>query len=104
MKGLLVVAFSLLMAACGSYKATTQVAETAYLQFNGEPAGNILTLDEQQKIDLSSADSFDLNGVEVTRFELQPGTHTILVQKNGEVVIHKKIYVSSGNVYEVKLP
>ena len=97
----------MLVVGCGSsYKASTQVAEGAFLQFSGNFWGTTLTVDNQSQVSLSkdSIESFEIEGKEVVRFPIDTGTHSIKVTRNGNVIVNRKIYVSNSNVFEVAIP
>jgi len=105
MNKLYIVLLSILLASCGSYQTTTQSDEIAYLQFIGDPQLETLTIDGKLSGTLGSdLESFDLNGNTATRIQILPGKHEFTLSKSGEVIMHRKIYVSGGNVFEVILP
>ncbi|WP_133408044.1 hypothetical protein [Parashewanella tropica] len=101
---LIFLAFSLV--GCGSsYKASTQVAEGAFLQLSGDFWNTTLKIDGQTSMEISedSVESFDIGDKEVVRFDLTPGTHLVEILRGGKVVVKRKIYVSNGNVFEVNV-
>ncbi|WP_336366421.1 hypothetical protein [Marinobacter sp. C2H3] len=104
MKRTLAMVALLFLSACGTYRASTEVAESAHLQFMGNPEGVVFVLDDNLQRIVSEGASYDLNGIQATRYTAQPGTHVLRVEKNGQLLILKKIYLSSGDVYEVNLP
>jgi len=105
MKNLLLV-FSLLLTitACGSYQQTVQVQDKSYLLIMGDPTGSVLTIDNGDPIKLGvDTSSFDLYGKTATKIQIKVGTHTIKIVKNGEIKVHRKVYVSNGNNFEVEM-
>ncbi len=105
MKLILALFTSLLLTACGTYQANTQVDDSAYLQIMGEPNAEVVELDGQSIGTLGDQlKSFDLNGRTATKIQVPQGTHKIKIIRNGKAVIYREFYVSSGNVFEVSLP
>lgn len=105
MKKLLLIIVALLMVtSCGTYRQATQVDDKAYLLLIGDPDGNIVTIDNGKPIDLvEETTSFDLNGKTATKIQVTIGTHTIVVTKKGILTVNRKIFVSSGQSFEVQL-
>jgi len=100
----LILGLILTLTACGSYQQTVQVQDKSYLLIIGDPSGSILTIDNGQPIKLGvDTSSFDLYGKTATKIQIEIGTHTIKIIKNGEVIIHRKFYVSNGNSFEVEM-
>lgn len=94
-----------LLSACGSYQSTTQVDNVAYIQFSGETNKEQVSIDGQPVGTLGDdLESFDVNGKTVTRIQVQPGTHDVVVTRDGKQIIKRKIYISDGNSAEVNLP
>lgn len=100
----LCIFFCALIAGCGSYQTVSQTQDATYLALIGNTSGYDLKLNDQRPISLEAADSYNQNGKTVTRFEISPGTHEIVLTRDGEVKIHKKIFVTEGNSVEVRLP
>ncbi|MDT8384492.1 MAG: hypothetical protein RRB22_08760 [Gammaproteobacteria bacterium] len=107
MKKLIVLISIMLMlalSACGSFEQTTQVSDKAYLLIIGEPAGNVVTIDDGKPLELEKDTvSFDINGQTATKIEISIGNHSVKITKNGELKAHRKFYVSNGNSFEVRL-
>ena len=105
MKKLIVLLGVLLaLTACGTYQQTVQVSDKAYLLIIGEPAGNVVTIDDGKPLTLEKDTvSFDLNGQTATKIEVSIGSHSVKITKNGELKAHRKFYVSNGNSFEVRL-
>ena len=105
MKKLLLVIVTLIaVTSCGTYRETTQVDDNAYLLLIGDPARNIVTIDNGSPIDLSKdTQSYNLNGKTATKIQIPVGTHTVKIMKDGELIINRKFYVSTGTSFEVEL-
>jgi uncharacterized lipoprotein YajG len=100
---MIIVAF-LMVTGCGTYRQSVQVDDNAYLLLIGEPAGNIVTIDNGKPIELGKeTESFDLNGKIATKIQVPIGTHTLKVTKDGDLVVNRKFYVSTGGSFEVQL-
>jgi hypothetical protein len=104
MKTLVLIVLAALTAACGSYKDVIQTDETTYLQLVGSVEGVVLVLDGAAPIGLNKEQSFDLNGVAATKFVVRPGSHHVVLKRNGALLVDRNIYVSDGNAFEVKIP
>jgi len=103
-KALFLSVLFLMTAACGTYQATTQLEEGTYLQLIGDTNKEQLIIDNGEPIVLGEhTKSYDLNGRTATKIKVQPGTHTIKLMRQGQVVIHRKIFITDGNSFEVKI-
>lgn len=101
------VVLMLFVVGCGSsYKATTQVAEGAFIQFSGNYWGTTVSIDNQSPVLISkdTIESFEIDDKEVVRFPIDTGSHFVKVSRNGTVIVNRKIYVSNSNVFEVVVP
>ena len=100
----LILGIVLTLTACGSYQQTVQVKDKSYLLILGDPTGGILTIDSGKPIKLGvDTTSFDLYGKTATKIQIQIGTHTVKIIKNGEIKVHRKFYISNGNSFEVEM-
>lgn len=103
-KLLLVLGMVITLVSCGSYQQTVQVDDKSYLLILGDSSGSILTIDNGKPINLGvDTISFDLNGKTAIKIQIKIGTHILKIVKNGEVKVHRKIYVSNGNSFEVEM-
>lgn len=102
--------FSLLLAAgmltaCGTFQTTVQSEEGTYLQIVGAPDNAVLTVDGGQSVRLDKdMRSFRLNGREITKITITPGTHRITISRNQNTIVDRQIFISAGNAAEVTLP
>lgn len=99
----LVMAMVVLSACSSQYQQTTQVDDHAVIQFVGPLDGYALSIDGQA-IPLTNVESFTLNGEMATQFSVASGTHVVELSKGGQTMVRRKIYVSNGHVFEVRLP
>jgi len=103
-KVLMIIIGLLMISGCGKYNQTVQVSDGAYLLLIGDPAGNVISIDNNEPINLEQkTKSFYLNGKTATKIKIQTGTHILKVVKNGVVTINRKFYVSTGTSFEVDL-
>ena len=103
-KIILLLVLAIALSACGTYQQTVQVSDKAYLLIIGEPAGNVVTIDDGKPLTLEKDTvSFDLNGQTATKIEVSIGSHTVKITNNGQLKANRKFYVSNGNSFEVKL-
>jgi hypothetical protein len=104
MKVFFAILITLTLSACGSYQQTIQVDDQSYIQLSGDPEGVEIILNGKSLGKVENFNSYDLDGTKTTRFEITPGTHIIELTRTGETLIKRKIYVTEGNAFEVKLP
>jgi hypothetical protein len=105
-KGLIFVVFSFLMLACtSSYESVTQVDDSkAFILLTGDFKEASLQINKNSPIALSSnIETYKLDGQTVAKFEVNSGTNTVKVFKNGQLVVNRKIYVTNGNSIEVNV-
>lgn len=93
-----------LLSACGTYQATTQTDDSSYIQVSGDSKNVEIIIDGKNLGRLDNFDTFNLDGIDVTRFELAPGVHEISALRAGKTILKRKIFVTEGNVFEVRLP
>lgn len=101
---LMIISALFLLVGCGTYSQTVQVDDNAYLLLIGEPSGHVVTIDAGQPIDLSNdTTSFNLNGKTATKIQVLTGTHSVKIVKDGNLLVNRKFYVSTGTSFEVQL-
>lgn len=101
-----VIAFILLclISACGTYQATTQTDNSSYIQLSGDSSKVEIVIDGNNLGLLDNFQKFNLEGAEVTRFELESGVHEVEALRSGKTILKRKIFITEGNVFEVRLP
>ncbi|CBL46271.1 Hypothetical protein HDN1F_26880 [gamma proteobacterium HdN1] len=102
-KGILLGCIVLLLAACGSFKSTTQTEEGTFLQLVGSVENATLQLDDAT-LDLNNTRDFNLNGKRVTKIAIQPGQHRVTITRDGSTLVDRRIFVTEGNAFEINLP
>lgn len=105
MKKILMMGLALLLSACSThFSTTTQVDDKAYLLLTGNTQGAMLTIDDQPQINLDESNHYTQGDERVIKFQMDVGSHQVEVQKNGQVLVKRKIYVTNGNTFEVRVP
>jgi predicted Ser/Thr protein kinase len=93
-----------LMGCSSSYNSVSQSdGSIAYLQLSGDFLEHQIQIDEQTPIQLTedTISTFEIDGKTVTKFEISSGTHRVKLSRSGVTIIDRKIYVTSGNTFEV---
>ncbi len=89
--------FFVLMAGCG-YKEGGKIEEQAsYLYFTGNAKGAEVTIDH------SSSFIVEKGGTQ-EHYKVAPGKHTIVVKKDGNVVVNRSLLVGDGIAREINVP
>ncbi len=105
MKALFMLLVIMMVTACGSFKSVTQLEESTYIQFVGNPKGVVFTLDKATQVNLGEdTKSFDLNGKTITKIVITPGEHEVKLERGGQLLMHRKLFVSEGNATEITIP
>ena len=89
----------LLLSACSvnrQNESSTMVPDYGMLKLVGDPTGRSVTLNgEAVELDPER---------EVNIFELQSGSYDLKILYQGEVLVSRKILISTGQTNEVKMP
>ena len=94
----------LLFVGCSSYHSVTQTETGSYVLLSGNIKDTELMLDEQPAILVSQQKAFKIDGKSVVKFSVAKGTHTVKINKHGQTIVNRKIFVSEGNTFEVMVP
>lgn len=106
-KRLFMVCGLLLLAACTThYASTTEVDDQAFLRLTGNFEQALMQVDSQPVIALDSQDvsRYDDHGEQIIKFEIPVGKHEVKVTRNGQLVVHRVMFVTNGNSFEVRIP
>jgi hypothetical protein len=103
-KPTIAIIFLCLLSACGTYQASTQTDNSSYIQLSGDTSKVEIIIDGNNIGKLDNFQKFNLEGGEVTRFELEPGVHVVEALRSGKTILKRKIFITEGNVFEVRLP
>ena len=85
------------VSSCAFKAGSTQLADTAFLTFDGDASGLALQVDENAPIPMRSGETDTL-------YEVAPGKVHIRVWKSSQVVINRNVFVSHGQTFEVTIP
>lgn len=82
---------------CAMVETTTQVEDVAFLTFKGVADGASFQLDggTPQQIE---------RWPDSVRYQIAPGRHSLIVSRNGDVIVRREIYLTTGQVFELSLP
>jgi len=93
-----VTVFFLFISACSSYSTgSTTVEPVSYLYFTGNVEG------AQVSIDNAPAFLVTKSGVK-QQYKVTPGKHTIVVSKQGSVVVKRSLLLGDGHEKEINIP
>tara|TARA_B100001094_G_scaffold316703_1_gene358240 strand:- start:4146 stop:4469 length:324 start_codon:yes stop_codon:yes gene_type:complete len=101
----MIIALCTIVGCSTSYHESTQISDEAYLALKGDLEGLTLIIDEQS-IDLNDNDdieSYYVDGIQTTRFVLPQGQHQVKIYRHQNMIVHRKIFISSGHTFEVKI-
>lgn len=94
----LFLALSVLMfgaVSCQTREAVRLIDDVAYLQIEGGKTGMAFQLDDGPLIPVLAED---------THYQIEPGPHLLRVFFEGATLIERKVYASSGQVLEIRVP
>lgn len=105
-KIILFLSVALLVGSCGGENFTvTQVENHAYLLIKGDSQKEQLIIDKNAPLVLGvDTKEYRLDdGVNASKLQIEEGTHTIKVIRDGNVIIQRSFYVTPGNTFEVNI-
>lgn len=102
-------AVSLLAASCGLKTGIEQSAERSYLKFTGNVKGASVSIDEGAPFDLvRDTEYIEQQGEKLqakTRlFEIKPGKHSVIVSREGEVLVDRVFLIGNNQTKEIQVP
>lgn len=86
--------------ACGLKEEVVVPDTKTYLWFTGDTKGAKVYIDDASPFSLRDTS----DRIADTHYEIRPGRHRIIVQKNGQVVVDRDLLLGNGSVKEIKLP
>lgn len=95
---------------CGYQEGVREPDRQSYIQFTGEPQGTMAIVDEAEPIALGKTSYIDKDtGKKIEKkgrmlYLVAPGKHEIIVEKNGEVVVHRTVMINAGSTKEIYIP
>ncbi len=82
---------------CAIQESTSQLEDTAFLVFQDARPGLEFQLDEAPPMAISSA-SYEV------RYEIRPGKHTVSVTRDGNEIVTRLFFLSTGQVFVLRIP
>lgn len=106
---LIAAAIPWLIASCGLKKGVEQSAEKSYLKFTGNVSGAFVSIDEGEPFDLAKATHYgDQQGEDFKArtmlFEIKPGKHTVVVNRDGQVIVNRVFLIGNNQIKEIAVP
>lgn len=87
-----------------NYSSTTQIEDSGYILLKGNFINTTLYVDETAiYIDATTA-QYELNGKMVSKFPIKIGSHSIKVERDNDMLISKKIFLSNSETVEIIVP
>lgn len=95
--------FALCLSACGGggTASTRQADNKAYVWFNGSTEDVVAFVDGQGPIFL---EDFTSGNKKEVHFEIEPGKHTIRLERNSIVIVERTVLIGNGMVKEIEVP
>lgn len=97
---------SLSLFSCGGKNfIVNQVEKHSYVLIKGESKKEQVIIDNGQPLVLGTdTKEYKLDdGVNASKLQINEGTHTIKIIRDGNVIIERKFYVTPGDSFEVNL-
>lgn len=106
---LIAAAIPWLIASCGFKTGVEQSAERSYLKFTGSISGAFVSIDEGEPFDLAKATHYTgQQGEDVKArtmlFEIKPGKHTVVVSRDGQVIVNRVFLIGNNQIKEIAVP
>jgi hypothetical protein len=104
-QGLIAIALlSMLLQGCyyGHRESNTQQSNECYIMFVGDLNNVSVSIDEQEFAPIPG--KADDPRAAQHKYRIKPGNHMILAERDGNLVLQKKIYIGQGETREVRIP
>jgi hypothetical protein len=112
--GAILVFFTLVLVlyGCGLNEATIQSDQKSFLYFSGNIENSFVSIDHGDKIELGKTRIEPKNekNMKTTKrfkkeyYETTPGKHSIIVTRNGKIIVNRLVILGDGIVKEVSIP
>ncbi|WP_051183248.1 hypothetical protein [Desulfocurvibacter africanus] len=103
-----VFAFLTILVGCAAREGVVQVDSKAYFWFTGNTMGAVARLNDLAPITLGRAsgakDWTTTPKTKDTIYEVAPGRYTVIVERDGAVVVNRTVLVGSGMTKEITVP
>ena len=87
----------IIMAGCGYKEGAVTKEQASFLYFTGDAEGVEVIIDE------TSSFIVEKSG-EQEQYKVNPGKHTIIVKKNGNIIVKRTLLLGDGIAREIKVP
>lgn len=114
MKKCIVLTFAVvavfLVTGCGYQEGIREPDRQSYILFSGDLEGTVATIDDNEPFKVEQTFYVDKEtGEKVSRkgrtlYQVKPGTHEIVVKKDGQVVVHRNVMIGTGATKEIHVP
>jgi hypothetical protein len=104
-QGLIIIALlSMLMQGCyyGHRESNTQQLNECYIMFVGDLTDVMVSIDEQEFVPIPG--KTDDPRAAHHKYRIKPGTHMITANRDGDLILQRKIYIGQGETMEIQLP
>jgi len=101
LKALIITALFMLTSACSSYNTyssgSTSPEPVSYLYFTGNIEGAEVSIDDAPVFVVSKSGAKQ-------QYKVTPGKHTIVVSKQGNVIVKRNVLLGDGHEKEIHIP
>ncbi len=94
----------ILLSGCGHVKGTTSVEKSSYLLITGNQVGVDIKIDDLHHFTISKEDIFKYNNKKVARYQLATGKYVVKAFRDSRLLVHREIFLSSGQEKELYIP
>ena len=100
----------LLLTSCGYQEGVREPDRQSYVRFLGETQGAVAHIDGGEPIAIEGTYRTNTETGEKikknnrTLYQVKPGKHDILVEKDGKVVVRRSVMINAGSTKEIHVP
>jgi hypothetical protein len=108
MRGILILLFTTFaLYSCGGKNTTVnQVDGYSYLLIKGRSSNELVYIDSDESFLTLGKDTTEYKLDDdnfANKIQIKEGQHKLKILRNGQVIVHRSFFVSSGNSFEVNL-
>ena len=92
---LVIAAFVLTTPGCPTNESVRMIDDVAFLQLDGATTEMVFQIDEGPPVPVVAGD---------VHYKIEPGAHLLRVLLDDTLVLERQVYVSSGQVLEIRVP
>lgn len=102
-------ALPLMAVSCGYKEGSRQPDNQSFITFTGNVNGAVAVVDGGEPFAVDSLTYKDSQGNDVkksdkTYYQVQPGRHSVVVSKDGQVKVERDVLINAGSTKEVWVP